>query len=70
VHYIILFIGADDLLHQVVPYHILLSELHHANPFDLPANFQRFDQAGFFPCGKSICVTSPVITALELNPAA
>jgi len=30
---------------------------------DLPANFQRFDQAGFFPCGKSICVTSPVITA-------
>src|SRR5213082_439322 len=37
--YIILFIGANDLLHQVVPHHVLLAELHHADPVDLPAHF-------------------------------
>src|SRR5260370_14532500 len=44
--YIILFIGADNLLHQVVPHHVLLSKVHHGNPVNLAANFQRFDQAG------------------------
>src|SRR5713226_1969210 len=43
---IILFIGADNLLHQVVPHNVLLSKLHHGDPVNLAANFQRFDQAG------------------------
>src|SRR5690349_10828097 len=47
--YIILFIGTDDLLHQVVPHHVLLAELHHADPINLPANFQRLNQAGLLP---------------------
>src|SRR5258708_12388317 len=47
--YIILFIGADDLLHQVVPHHVLLSKVHHGNPVNLAANFQRFAQAALLP---------------------
>src|SRR5436309_6404830 len=37
--YIILFIGANDLLHQVVPHHVLLAKLYHADSVDLPAHF-------------------------------
>src|SRR5438552_1366933 len=44
--YIILFIGANDLLHQVVPHHVLLAKLYHADSVDLPAHFQRLNQAG------------------------
>src|SRR6266446_4945948 len=47
--YIILFVGADNLLHQVVPHHVLLAELHHADSVNLPAHFQRFNQAGLLP---------------------
>src|SRR6266478_367119 len=41
--YIILFISADDLLHQVVPHHVLLSEVHYTDPVDFSANFQRLN---------------------------
>src|SRR5207302_6880548 len=44
--YIILFIGAYDLLHHVVPHHVLLAKLYHADSVDLPAHFQRLNQAG------------------------
>ena len=46
--HVILLISANNLLHQIMPHHILLAELHHANPFNLPANFQRLDQPRFF----------------------
>src|SRR6266704_2075992 len=45
--YIILFVSADDLLHQVVPHHVLLSEVHYADPVDFAADFQRLYQPGF-----------------------
>src|SRR2546430_9231206 len=40
----IVFVGANDLLHQVVTYHVSFSELHQADSFDLAAHFKRFDQ--------------------------
>src|SRR2546427_9914989 len=33
--YIILFIGADNLLHLVVPHHVFLSKLHHGHTVNL-----------------------------------
>jgi len=43
--------------------------MEYADTLDFFAHFQRFDQPRLFPCGKSICVMSPVITALELKPS-
>src|SRR5258708_19586488 len=37
--YIILFIGADNLLHPFFPHHLFLSKLHPPNPLHLPPNF-------------------------------
>ena len=38
-----LFVGADDLLHQIVAHHVFLAELNGANTVDLAADFEGFD---------------------------
>jgi len=43
---IILLIGADDLLHQVMAHHIFFGEVGDADAVDFAADFQGFDQAG------------------------
>src|SRR5205807_10263194 len=43
---IILLIGADDLLHQVVTHHVFFTELRYADSFNFFAYFQSFHQAG------------------------
>src|SRR5215472_9055006 len=45
----VVFVGANDLLHQVVPHHVSLSELHHADACNLAAHLQRFDQPALLP---------------------
>src|ERR1700731_4050630 len=47
-----LFIGANDLLNQIVTHHVLLAELNGADAIDFPADFQRLHEARLFPSGQ------------------
>ena len=64
-----LFVGGDDALHQRMAHHVASGEFHNGDAFDVPQRAMRFDQAGMFVAGRSICVSSPVMTALELMPS-
>src|SRR6266481_5568826 len=46
---IMLLIRPDNLLHQVVPHHVLLAELHRADSRNSPANFHGLDQPALLP---------------------
>src|ERR1700691_1703826 len=47
-----LFVGLDNLLHQVVANDVALVELDEGDAFDASANIQRFDQSRFSPRGQ------------------
>src|SRR5437016_2527946 len=41
---LVLFVSVDDALHQMVPHHIALIEVHKRNPIHVAQNIRRFHQ--------------------------
>ncbi len=66
----VLVVGLDDALDEAVAHDVMLVEIDERDSFD---SCRRISMASTRPerreSGKSIWVTSPVITALELNPS-
>src|SRR5215469_1493173 len=51
-HGVVLFVGTDDLLDQIVAHDVFLAELDDADSGDAAANLHGFDQSGLFAGGK------------------
>ena len=57
------------MLHQLVPDDILVVEVDDADALDFADDLDGLHQPESFGFGRSICVMSPVTTALEPKPS-
>lgn len=65
---VVLLVGLDDALHQLVAHYVFLAKLNLANALDAIEHLQGLDKSEVTLRGRSICVTSPVTTIFDPMP--